>query len=260
MKRYCILTGGGLGDVIYSIYKRNNFSYIKSFILNQTPKPYVKLFIVCHNPEAINLFINQDWIDEIKQVAYTDTLQPYQSELNGYELIYPFTKEKTEITNYISFNYNQKSLDKLNLLIENEYIIIQPYAGQNDRDLTQKYIQQIGNDNIETVLYVVGKNYERVSHTKEINPFIGKNIVNLIDELTISELIYLIAHKNCLNIYTAHTVTAIIAWLFKKKNTCYVPANGRGYNQMQDNNINPWNFGKWNNNTEIIYMQEDKNE
>jgi hypothetical protein len=259
MSKYIFTVGGGLGDIVYAVYMNNFASYLKTKILGQMDAK-LKVLIICHNPYAREIFENQDWIDEIKPVPYTQSIIPYQKEFEGYIGLNQIFDIKNPIHTF-QIELTESEKEKVNKLTEKPFIILHPKGGQDDRNITSKMLEEIYNLHEFDTIYVTGKNFERISHSPEVNPFPDKeNVVDLIDQLNVRETIELIRNDNCKYVHATHSAISMIAWIFKKDNTLYYPihpANNSAYMQIMDVNVNQWNFGKWYKNTKLVPIYKE---
>lgn len=251
MNAFILIVEGGLGDIFFQVFCTNYFSCSKKYteiLMNK----YVKLLIVSHNPSSKDLFKGQDWIDEVKQVEYDGNYNiKYKHEIEGFKKIDTHKLKEIqdeELEIYLS-NEEKKQLDEIT---KEPYIILHPFAGLSDRVCFSKELMK---DIIKQSKYkvcLIGANYKRktalfadTKHIIEKNPFPNnKKIVDLIDKLSIRQLIELCKHKNCNHIYCTHSSTVILAWYFKKSNTCYYPLNGDVELLIKHKIKNQWNFGK----------------
>jgi hypothetical protein len=146
-----------------------------------------------------------------------------------------------------------EELEHIEQLTSEPYVIIHPFGGQADRDVSEKDLNEIREENKGKKVYILGKNYDRISHSIEENPF--EEWFDLIDKINIRETIELIKHANCQYIYASHSSILMLAWLFDKPNTCYYPANSDAEKQLNAKEITPYNFGVHYKNTTMKTIQ-----
>jgi len=259
MNKFIFSTGGGLGDIYFEFFQNDFFARVKKYTESYIDK-YLKLLIVSHNPNSKDLFTGQDWIDEVKQVEYTHTIEPHLHEFEGYteikleDLLSIGHCEKLEV--YLT----EQEKEQLEELYQNRYVIIHPKAGQDDRDvMNENLIKRIIEINKEKGLkvYLIGANYDRIHHKKEINPFPDESgLVDLIDKLSVRQLVHLVKSDSCIGIHATHSAIIVLAWIFKKPNCCYYPVNSKAEKLMLADK-NKWNFGKYYYMTQIIPIHYD---
>jgi hypothetical protein len=85
------LPGGGLGDVFREAYFHNALGVLKRFKL-ENPRDELKLLLMGHNPAIPDLFLGQEWIDELRFMPFPEgdigdwstCYKEYQPEFEGY--------------------------------------------------------------------------------------------------------------------------------------------------------------------------------
>jgi hypothetical protein len=243
-EKVCFITGGGLGDVLFQcLSKKSDLTLAKNYVNNHF-NIHSKMLCVCHNKSAIELFENQLWLSEIKLLPYAYSLEPYKEELDNFKFM-----DKPTLLNEVHQIHEEyenillpKELEHVKELTNEPYILVHPFGGQNDRDFSEKDLNEIREANKDKKVYVLGKNYDRISHSIEENPF-PNEWIDLIDKVNVRETIELVKNENCKYVYASHSCILMIAWIYLKPNTLYYPENSGASTQIFDKNITPYNFG-----------------
>ena len=230
--------GGGLGDIIHQCYAGTYYKY-----LDRAGVDYAraKVFLVTHNPGAIELFKWHPKKDLFDVVECGYWLPHQNKEMRGKWGIPP-QPAVIDTKGPVVFYPSPEDLEILKAVEGRRFVVIAQAAGMHDRNLDPQWtkalcvrlVEEFGVD-----VALTGKNYGRYGRTEDMLGLTGRGIHEFIDRLSVPGTLRLL--QQSVGLVTCHSAMNLAGWHMRKPQLLLYPKS------VYDRHFargDQWSFGR----------------